>query len=400
MTEAPRNPYRPGVGLRPTFLAGRQPDIDGFIKTLASSPEIPGNCRITGLRGVGKTVLLQRFQEEAEAGGWATINVELEPRHCSDDNFRQLLEGKAAALEQDLSVAGRVRNAAGAIAGVARRAATVEYEGFKWSLAGDLDSTTKSIATILLEAATNATKQDRLGLVVLFDEAQVLVDDRSPAGDHPLSSLIASVSTLQKQGVPLNLVLCGLPTLAVNLLSARTYTERMFRGFKISSLKTEDAKAAFLQPLENTSVSATPDVTNQVVFDVDGYPYFIQLWGAELWDATVAAGVSVISLETLRLIEDRITQRLDLDFYEPRIESLTPAEQDLLMDSAKCTYPPLVVKELNKESKKSNENINVLLGRLVKSNILYRPRKGEYRYTAPKFRDFLLRRFEAVDEDY
>lgn len=94
-------------------------------------------------------------------------------------------------------------------------------------------------------------------------------------------------------------------------------------------------------------------------------------------------------------VRERIFERLDLDFYEPRVASLTPAEQDLLLDTSRCAYPPIVVAELVDQSPKSSGNVNVLLGRLVASNVLYRLRKGQYEYTAPGFRDFLLRRDEA-----
>lgn len=100
------------------------------------------------------------------------------------------------------------------------------------------------------------------------------------------------------------------------------------------------------------------------------------------------------SADLLEAARPGIYERLDRDFYEPRIATLTPAEQDLLLDSASCPYPPLVSADLNKISPKTSGNINVLLGRLVDAGALYRIRKGSYAYTAPKFRDFLQRRAE------
>lgn len=388
----PQNPYRPGVGLQPMYLAGRQPDFDTFANVLRGAPAIPGNARVTGLRGVGKTVLLQKFQSEAEASDWATIAVEIEPKHCDDAAFAALIGSQVKDVESRMSLAVRIRETAGNLIGAVRRAATVTTEGFEWSLGGDLDVASKSIAEELLSATKAATDAHKNGLVVFLDESQILVDERSSRGSHPLSSLIAAVSTLQKQNVAICLVMCGLPTLAVNLLTARTYSERMFRGFKIDALSDDEARKAFVRPLVDTGITADSALIDRVIDDVNGYPYFIQLWGAELWDATVDAGLTAISISVLDVVGRRIQSRLDLDFYEPRVESLTPAEQDLLFASAKCAYPPLFVSDLNGASPKSNENINVLLGRLVKANVLYRPRKGEYRYTAPKFRDFLERR--------
>lgn len=165
----------------------------------------------------------------------------------------------------------------------------------------------------------------------------------------------------------------------------------------LAHLGAVDAMKTFTEPLASAvSISADQELVERVVADVEGYPYFIQLWGAELWDAANAADAAVITTAILEAIEDRIHERLDLDFYEPRVESLTPAEQDLLTASAQCAYPPLAVSELNEASSKSNDNVNVLLGRLVKANVLYRPRKGQYLYTAPKFREFLQRRVESA----
>ena len=394
------NPFRPGVGLQPAYLAGRDGDLRKFRRLLAGAPGIPANARMTGLRGVGKTVLLQRFQEIAEDENWATASIEIEPRHRSDDAFRDLLEGQLSALEQRLSVAARVRAVATSALEAARKIATVNADGFTWSLAGDLDSPTKAVASKILKAVNVAQEQFRDGLVILLDEAQVLVDEKSSDGNHPLSSLVAAISTLQKQNVRVALVLCGLPTLAVNLLSARTYTERMFRGFQIGSLGIEDSRAALTNPLNGSGMEIRDDLVDRVAEEVDGYPYFLQLWGAELWDAAVDASLTTISSEVLDVIQEEIHARLDHDFYTPRIEALTPAEQDLLQATAKCSYPPIRVSELNSQSPKTPENVNVLMGRLVKANVLYRPRKGEYRYTAPMFGDFLRRRAAKDDDGY
>ena len=126
--------------------------------------------------------------------------------------------------------------------------------------------------------------------------------------------------------------------------------------------------------------------------DVEGYPYFLQLWGSELWDAADLAGADRFSVKLLDATRPDIYGRLDRDFYEPRVATLTPAEQDLLTASAACSYPPLRAADLNQASEKTTGNVNVLLGRLVDAGALYRIRKGEYAYTAPRFRDYLLRR--------
>jgi type II secretory pathway predicted ATPase ExeA len=380
------------VGLQPTHLAGRDGQIRRFRSALAAAPEIPANLRLTGLRGVGKTVLLKRFDEAAQADGWATTALELEPRHNSDERFTDLLGGHLQRLRSRLSTAHRVRDVVAGTVGAVRRSATVTFEVFEWSLGGDLATRTTALAETIAETVATATKAGRTGLVLIFDEAQILADDKSRDGDHPLSMLLAAVSVLQRQEVPVALVLCGLPTLTINLLEARTYAERMFRGDEVSSLPADQARSAFTVPLAGTGRTADERLVERVLATVEGYPYFIQLWGAELWDAATYAESDVLTTELLDVIHDDIVRRLDLDFYAPRMNSLTPAEQDLLGDASRCDYPPLLAGQLAERSPKKVGNVNVLLGRLVKSNVLYRQGKGRYFYTAPGFDEYLKRR--------
>lgn len=125
---------------------------------------------------------------------------------------------------------------------------------------------------------------------------------------------------------------------------------------------------------------------------MEGYPFFVQLWGAELWDACQDAGSTMFDLRLLDAIEPDIYARLDEEFYAGRVETLTPSEQDLLLSTAACPYPPLRSSDLLARSRKSEGNINVLMGRLAEQGVLYRVQKGVYEYTAPKFHQYLQRR--------
>jgi hypothetical protein len=227
--------------------------------------------------------------------------------------------------------------------------------------------------------------------VLLLDEAQLIHDERDRHGEHPLSLLLAPIVALQRQELPLGLVLCGLPTLTGNLQKARSYSERLNRCEEIDSLPQAQAIEAFTRPLEQTSRSATATLAQTVATEVEGYPYFLQLWGSELWDAAEITGTDSLTGKLLDATRPDIYERLDCDFYDPRLATLTPAEQDLLLASAKCPYPPLRSADLAGASAKTPGNVNVLLGRLVDAGALYRIRKGEYAYTAPKFRDYLSR---------
>jgi hypothetical protein len=390
MTERPvKNPFRPGVGTPPRFLAGRDDAINRFHALLRAAPELPANMRVTGLRGVGKTVLLNTFSDLALQDNWFPSSVELQPGHNGEEALLELITKLLADARRRISTTERIRAAIGGAVraagglGITWNDITVSYE--------PASSHDNDIAKDLFDTTELAVDKGYSGFILLLDEAQVVKDDTRSSGEHPLSMLIACVSTLQRSGVPIGLVMCGLPTLTSNLLRARSYTERMFRGEVIASLVGDPAIKAFTEPLKGTGISLEAGLAQEVINEVEGYPYFIQLWGAELWDAAVNAGTTKLTRRLLSAIREDIYRRLDLDFYAPRIETLTPAEQDLLLSTVNCEYPPLVVAQLKEASDKTPQNINVLLGRLVESGVMYRLRQGQYEYTAPKFREYLER---------
>lgn len=386
-----KNPFRPGVGTRPLYLAGRDQPIRRFGSVLRAAPEQPANMRLTGLRGVGKTVLLGEFRTVAQELHWAAASLELQPGHNTDSAVSNALAASLKATREEISRVERLKSAVG---GAARKAGTlgIGWGEFRMTYEPGVSLAREDLSRALFETVESVVSHGRDGLILLLDEVQVIRDETRPTGEHPLSLLVAAVSSLQKAELPVGMVLCGLPTLTGNLLRARSYTERMFRGEEIGSLGHDDAKAALIRPLEGLPVHLDSGLAELVVEEVEGYPYFLQLWGAELWDAAQAAEVDRFDQRLLDEVRPEIYRRLDLDFYDPRVATLTPAEQDVLFASADCAYPPLVVADLNEATSKTPGNVNVLLGRLVDSGVLFRVRKGQYEYTAPKFRDFLLRR--------
>jgi AAA ATPase domain len=384
-----KNPYRPGVGVRPLYLAGRDATLRRFEAMLRAAPEQQANMRVTGLRGVGKTVLLETFAEHAQELDWEPAFMELQPAHNIDTAILAAIGSLLERIRKRLSRLARLR----AVAGRALRSTSLSVSWEEVSLSVSFGSQhEEDLARELFTTVELALAKGRAGVVLLLDEAQLVHDERDRHGEHPLSLLIAPVVALQRQELPLGLVLCGLPTLAGNLQKARSYSERLFRGEEIDSLAQAEALEAFTRPLEQTARSAVPALAKAVVTEVEGYPYFLQLWGSELWDAADLAGVDRLTPKLLDATRPDIYSRLDRDFYDPRVATLTPAEQDLLLTSAGCPYPPLRSSELTGASAKTPGNVNVLLGRLVDAGALYRIRKGEYAYTAPKFRDYLLRR--------
>lgn len=395
MSGTPKNPYRPGAATPPLHLAGREPQLTRFPKILKAAPEIPANVRLTGLRGVGKTVLLKEFEHLARNEGWAVARHQVEPRHNGEESLSAFLTQTTHGALNRMSRARRLREQIAGAVEVGRRVLTVSFEDITLSLGGQ-GKVEADLSKSLYDAVEGALDAGYEGFALLLDDAQVIRDDSSRNGQYPMSMFIAAVNALQEAGLPLALVLCGLPTLATNLQRARTYSERMFRAEQIGALQGNPgpARDAFVQPLAGTGIEADEDLVSRVLSEVEGYPFFIQLWGAELWDAAQDAGTGRFTPGLLDAIETDIYDRLDLEFYAGRIETLTPSEQDLVLATAMCPYPPLRTADIRSRSPKSGGNINVLMGRLTEQGVIFRVRKGLYEYTAPKFHEYLKRRSE------
>jgi len=302
------------------------------------------------------------------------------------------MAGLSTDLEEKLSRVTLVTNRTKEMIDQALSRFKVEWDEFSFSLGGSAKGTESTLKELIARTTQSAIRAGKSGLAILLDEAQVLTDDSDRSGEHPLSMLVAAINSLQERGVPVALVLCGLPTLKANLLKARTYSERMFKGAEVDRLSKPDTRDAFLKPLEETRVTASANLIEAVLDDVEGYPYFIQLWGAELWDEAQLAGLTELTTELLDQMRDAIYKRLDLDFYDTRVVSLRPAEQDLLLLTAQCDYPPLRTSDVRSLTEKKEANVNVLMGRLAEQGVVYRISKGIYEYTAPKFHEYLKRR--------
>lgn len=388
-----KNPYRPGAATPPLHLAGREPELARFPRILAAAPEIPANVRLTGLRGVGKSVLLKEFERISQDAGWAAVRLQVEPRYNSEEGISRLLARDLEAARARMSRARALRaGASNALDAMQRRLLSVQYEDITLT-AGGSKNVELDLGRNLYDTVAAALDTGHAGFVLLLDEAQV-VRDEPKRREHPLSMLVAAVNALQEATLPLALVVCGLPTLRANLQRARTYSERMFRGEQIGELSGNPgpARDAFIEPLVGTGMYAHDDLVARVLEEVEGYPFFIQLWGAELWEAATAAGRSRFTLDLLEAIERDIYARLDEEFYAGRVDTLTPSEQDLLLSTASCPYPPLRTGDIRAQTPKSEGNVNVLMGRLTEQGVLYRQQKGVYEYTAPKFHQYLRRR--------
>lgn len=407
-----KNPYKPGVGTRPPFLAGRDDQLRRFARLLEDYPEKRSNLRITGLRGVGKTVLLKEFERMAKRDGWVVVRRDFSPRLCDEDAFATAIADYMRDAVDQLSVVARVK---GKVAHAARAAigqVTVDLGGgVTVSVSrGAGDAGLSVLEERLRVALTHLGVAARgRGVAFLFDEAHTCYD-QPKKGQFPLGALLSAFVAAQDEDedpLPVMLVLCGLPALIGNIHRARSNAERLFKAEQIANLRLDtsdgtlsDAALALVNPAHDSGEIAFLDGTAEAIAkDVDGYPYFIQWFGEALWDAADVNAHGVIDDELYATHRQIVQRALDDEFFEPRYRDARRADQGTMRVAASLGGERFEKSEIDAATTRSSGAIAQSLNRLIADNLLYRDDHGVYAYTAPLFGDFLRRRHPRLDED-
>ena len=271
------------MGLEPTYLADRAPQLARFQHYLAGFPGLPRNVRVTGLRGVGKTVLLQQYGRLAEEAGWIVVGRECN-EHLQEESFfgQALVEDFRRAVEQSSrALAIRQRSQA-----VARQALDL-LGSFTISLAGvtvavqprtrpaRIPQLEDQLFTSLRLACESASAAGRPGVLFCWDEAHVLRDSANHR-QFPLGLFLAVLARAQREGMPVMLVVCGLPSLTDNLGRAKSYSERMFQAEELGPLRPPEDMLAFTRPLELSGRKFDAEMVRAVLQVTDAYPFHIQ----------------------------------------------------------------------------------------------------------------------------
>ncbi len=403
-----KNPYQPGVGTTPPYLAGREPQLQRFERILEDYPEKRRNLRITGLRGVGKTVLLKEMEQIARADTsrrWIVVRRDFVPRMKDEQEFVTALAEYLREAAEQVSLRARVKNR---VRGTMRAISEVQVEvadGVTMRVGPAAADGPNRILEDRLRAAFvelgRLAAATRRGVVFMFDEAHEVLD-QPRKGAFPLSALLSAIVAAQDQDdppLPLMLVLCGLPSLAGHLRDARSHAERLFRAESLTNLSLDagddeasEAELALTRPIEGGPIGFFPGTAARIVRDVDGYPYFIQWYGEVMWNAADAAGITVIDDGVYVAGRNLIQRALDGEFFEGRYEDVRAADQLTLRAAASLGGEQFAVSDLNTALTSRTSNANAQsLKRLVDGNIVYRVRQGAYGYTAPLFGDFLRR---------
>lgn len=386
-TEQLVNPFRPGNGVPPPYLAGRDSLLGEFERYLSESYPPHANWTLTGIRGTGKTVLLGEFVSRGERAGWVCLERELGDRHRDEDHLVDAVRADIDALIRRCdALAGVGQAVERGVRFLRPRRVSVGPVGVEPSYETDKPEAAAALFEALTELDRAVMAADRPGALLLYDEAHLLFDDRRRE-QFPLSSLVAAVGRLQRQGNRVRVILCGLPTLTVNLKRARTYAERMFRHVVVANLERGDAWDALGIPLAGSGRTFALNLIGDIVEQTDGYPYFLQWFGGFLCSRVPRRSVGRGDYEAL---EPMLLHELDLAFFEDRYAVAGPAGQRVLDAMARSGGRARAL-ELRRELA-GTANVDAIIGRLLERGLIYRPSRGTYEFALPLFRSYLRRR--------
>ena len=397
------NPFRPRAGHPPPFLAGRQAEKRAF-ERLIGQTTILENLLLTGLRGVGKTVLLDSFRPVAIEKGWLWVGSDInEASSLSDENMAVRLCTDLALATSSLVVGSTSWQPAGFSSETRIKHQTLSYDAL-WTIYERTPGLALDKVKAVLEVAWSAmSSEGRVrGLVFAYDEAQNL-SDHAGKEHFPLSLLLDAFQSIQRRGLPILLALTGLPTLASKLTEARTFSERMFHSVFLRGLSEKDSRDAILRPINNqkSPVRLTDESVETVIKMSGGYPYFIQFICREIYDAFMQR---IDRGEQASVPAHEIERKLDADFFSGRWSRLTDRQRDLffaIVQLPNCDEE-FTVQEIVEASAKTlergfgNSHTSQILATLCGQGFVYKNRHGKYAFAIPMFSAFVRRQLQGV----
>jgi hypothetical protein len=388
-----RNPYAPGAGTAPPELTGREAEQRAFeilLQRLATGRPEQG-LALWGLRGVGKTVLLNDFAGRAEAMGWGSGYVELGGR----GPLRPALATIAIQAAQSLARRPGLRERARAALGVVRSfSVTAMPAGVTFSLevdpqhgradSGQLDV---DLYEVLLELGDTA-RQAGAGVALYFDEMQF-------ADTAELGAVLGALHRAGQRQLPIAAVCAGLPQLASRLAEASSYAERLFSYHEVGRLSSEAAAAAFTVPAERENVEYAPEALEFLLERTGRYPFFVQTYGKYAWQV---AASSPIDMAAARSADNIAQEQLDSGFHRSRWNRATPAERRYLAALADIGDGPQPTADVSARLGMTQQQTAVQRQNLIDvKGLLYSPQRGLVDFTAPLFGDYVRRHHPLAD---
>ena len=382
------NPFSPGAGSPPPELAGRQGVLEQarvlLARVLAKRPE--KSLLLTGLRGVGKTVLLNEIERMALAAGYRTILVEAHEGKplavLLAPHLRRLLfeldriAGAGNKARRGLAVLKSFVRAIKIKVGDVDIGLDIEPEPGTAD-SGDLEVDLPSLFMAVAEAA-----QERgVAVAILIDEIQYFTSSE-------LSALIMAMHKMQQRQLPLVLIGAGLPILPGLAGESKSYAERLFSFPAIGPLPERDAISALQDPVRVAGEAFDAAALQEIFRLTKGYPYFLQEWGYQAWNHATA---SPITLEVLRQTSELVSQRLDENFFRVRFDRLTPREKVYLRAMAELGAGPYRTADVADKMGAKITTLGPARASLLKKGMVYSPSHGDMAFTVPLFDEFMRR---------
>lgn len=390
-----RNPYSPGAGSPPPALVGRDAELETIriaIERLRLG-RFAKSVILTGLRGVGKTVLLQEFRRQGQSRDWVCQPLEASEGMRFPQAMAELVRKVLLRLSPAQNVADRAKRALGVLRSFQMRWNLPDGAGELsmgldpvpgWADSGLLD---EDLAALFMEVGEAARERGK-GVLVTVDEVQYLKR-------KDLAALIVGLHQVNQEQLPFLVVAAGLPSVPALAGEAKSYAERLFSFRSINSLDEDDARAALVKPADEEGVVWKPDALDRIVDETRGYPYFLQEFGKQVWD--LADGPVAITAMDVDTAVPTAVDELDTGFFRVRIDRTTDSEREYLVAMASLGEGPYASGRVAATMGKDTPGVGPVRDRLIKKGLCYSPRWGEIDFTVPLFDDFVRRRLRGQE---
>ncbi|HCK83245.1 MAG TPA: AAA family ATPase [Hyphomonadaceae bacterium] len=382
--ETSRNPYSPGAGAPPPELAGREGVLEsaGNAIVRAKAGRAPKALMVLGLRGVGKTVLLNEFEKIAEANGSQTALVEAVANQSLAEMLTPQLQRILLKLNRLQRVGHELQRAFGLLRSFASvfkvRVGELEFGASNEPVTGDLSLD----LTDLFVAIGEAAKARNTVIAILIDEVQYLTQE-------DLSALIVALHKISQRRLPLVFFGAGLPQLAKLAGDAKSYAERLFEYPPIGPLDSESARRALVEPARSEGAEFSDDALEHILEQTRGYPFFLQVWGAHAWDA---AKLTPINAADAKAATTRAIAGLDEGIFKSRFERMTERQRQYARAMAEFGAGPANSTAVAELLGMNVKQAGPVRDELIKKGMAYSPNRGDVAFTIPLFDEFMRRR--------
>lgn len=394
--DAVHNPFVPSAGSAPPELAGREDvirEVDVGMRRLLIGKVIQAPL-LVGLRGVGKTVLLEHLRRQSVSAGVVCVAMEAPEGKSLPELLVPQLRTALIELDRWKNATDKLNKAAGGlrnfIAGL-----KVKYEGVEIGIgtaapakgvadSGDIEQDLRELLIVIGEAA-----QERQKAVALF------IDELQYVAEQELGWLIAGLHACSQQGLPITMVGAGLPQLIGNVGKAKSYAERLFKMHHIGALSDVAGTAALRLPVQREGADFTDDALIEILRQTRGYPYFIQEWGEKSW---LCAEHSPITRADVECATVRAINHLDESFFRVRYDRCTPSERHYMRAMAECGDTAVRSGDVAARLNKQSNQVAPVRNSLIRKGMVYSPAHGDTAFTVPMFAQYLRRRVPVFEQ--